>query len=120
MGWPRRSLNSVCRIFPPPANSMITAPIACWSSERLQPSRERSACGRQVAALSLSAAIGIGFCAQGQADRGARQIEVSAQGIDKVAPIRVGDRISPAAEQYECGWARLRLGDVVELDTPTR
>ena len=74
-----------------------------------------------IAAIPLSllaVAKRILLLAQGQADRGAGQIEAFAQAVDEIAPVGVRDRVGAAREQHESRRAALRLGDVIEPDRP--
>src|SRR6516164_11356002 len=69
---------------------------------------------------SLASRIGVRLFAQRQADRRAWQTELVAQPVDEKSLISVRHRVGTGAEDHEAGRPCLRLGDVVELETPSR
>src|SRR5215831_6696144 len=67
---------------------------------------------------SLLLRVGILLLAQREPDRRTGQIERIAQAVDQVTTVVVGYGVRAAGEQYEAWRPALRLGNVVQPDTP--
>src|SRR5260370_23793683 len=102
-----------------------TETVAAWLTRALEPPGPRFAASRGKGSSALSSAppplrrIGVlAARAHREADRHAEKAEGLAQPIDEIALVAFGNALDRIAEQHEERRARLRLGDVADLDPP--